>query len=162
MTPQETARLMGVFAAAWPNQEISRDTVELWSGMLERVNVEHAMAAAKVLIRNENWLPTIAKFLQAVETEASYQRARLARTRGLPGARTVSAPPNRALMAATRGMLAEQRSKKHWHGGPDPCPACGGMKGRPSNGRLEGIADEAGGLIEAGIGRPDHVIEDEF
>lgn len=127
MNEHEAANVLGVLNAAWPQVELGQQTADLWIGMLERTDVAVAMAAARTVIRHEHWFPSIARFLQAVETEAQHERTRRASTVGLPTAhhRPVAPPP--ALLAAARQLLAEQAGKRHWHGGPEPCPVCGGV-----------------------------------
>lgn len=39
----------------------------------------------------------------------------------------MSHEPPADILAACRELLARQRAIKHWHGGPDRCPSCGGL-----------------------------------
>lgn len=127
MNDTEAANVLGLLNAAWPNSDLPDRTVELWIGLLCEMEMLDAREAAKTVIRQDNWFPSIARFTQTVEAARHARRNREAASRGLPSARWEPSPLPQALIDATRGLIAEQASKKHWHGGPKPCPVCGGI-----------------------------------
>lgn len=130
MNDDQSVEILAVLTAAWPNQELTTQTAQLWLGMLAELHPDDAMQAAKGVVRQDHWFPPIARFLQLAEAARHGRQIRASEHRGL-GTGRATAPPPPALLEATRGLLAEQQSKRHWHGGPNPCPVCGGMK-RPA------------------------------
>lgn len=137
MTFQDATTVLGLLTAAWPNQDMPAETAELWIGMLSELDVDDAKSSARTVIRNDQWFPSIARFIQVAEAAKHARENRFAAQRGLPSVGR-SVPPPQRLIEATRQLLAEQAKKKHWHGGPDPCPVCGGMKSPTVNRRSAG------------------------
>ena len=66
MNKRETAHVMMRMSAAWPAQDLPDMTVNLWAEELEGVSYETGMEAAKRLIREDHWFPSIARFLEMV------------------------------------------------------------------------------------------------
>ena len=66
MTKAETIKLMAVLRAAYPNQSITEDTVEIYATMLEDVAFEDAKRAVKTLIGESRFFPTIAEIRTAI------------------------------------------------------------------------------------------------
>jgi hypothetical protein len=128
---QDAVEVLGVLGAAWPNQEIAQQTAQLWLGMLDACEVEAAKKAALSIIRNDHWFPSVARFLQSYESEAQYQRTARADSVGLPTAHHTPVAPPKRLTDASRVLLREMGGRGHWHGGPGPCPKCGGMAPTP-------------------------------
>jgi len=126
MNSRDVTAVLGVLAAAWPNQTITEQTARVWMDLLADIDSEDAMAAARILIKREHWFPSVAQFRSEAEAQAHGRHNRAAATRGLPGPTTPVLPER--LVDATREFLAERGTKKHWHGGPEPCPVCGGIK----------------------------------
>lgn len=126
MIPRDTAAVLGILAAAWPNQTITEQTAAVWREMLADVDQSDAMAAARTLVKRSEWFPSIAQFRNEAEANAHARCNRAAASRGLGSGHKPTSPPPR-LIAAARQLLAEQRGARHWHGGPDLCPVCGGI-----------------------------------
>jgi hypothetical protein len=127
MTPQDTAAILGILSAAWPNQTITAQTAAVWRDMLTDLDPDDAMHAARALIKQEHWFPSIARFRLEADTHAHARRNKEAAARGLsPGHHATSPPPQ--VMADLRTHLTEQSTKKHDHHGPEPCSKCGGRQ----------------------------------
>ncbi len=125
MTPADAANVLGLLTAAWPNQDMPDRTVDLWLGLLSELDLSDAKEAARTVVRQDQWFPSVARFIQAAEAAKHGRQNREAAHRGLGDGHRPAAPPAQ-LVEATRQLIAEQAGKKHWHGGPDPCPVCGG------------------------------------
>lgn len=65
MTREETALLCGTLTLAFPNWNISADSVELWHRLLEDVPSEIAMAVAQEWVMTSERYPTIAGIRRA-------------------------------------------------------------------------------------------------
>lgn len=126
MNDHDAAKVLAILGAAWPNQELPDPTVDLWMGLLSDLAYEDGKAAAKTVIKEDTFFPSISRFLQAAQAARHGRENRLAAERGLPSAHRAVPPPER-LLKLTRQLLRERSTKKHWHGGPDPCPVCGGI-----------------------------------
>lgn len=126
MNAKEASSVLAALSAAWPSHDMPEDTVRLWVGLLADVELPDAMAAARVVVKQDRFFPPISRYLQECEAQSHGRRNRLAAERGLPRNHQTVAPPPR-LVAMLRDTLAQQRTANHWHGGPDPCPICGGM-----------------------------------
>jgi hypothetical protein len=137
VTRDEATQVLAILSAAWPNQQVSRETAQLWLGMLAELDQRDAMAAARDAVRQDQWFPTIARFLQLAEARKHGRRNREATERGLPSAHR-AAPPNPELMKATRRLIAERQGQHHNHHGPGPCPVCGGVAKRREAGSTRG------------------------
>lgn len=126
MNDHEAATVFGLLTAAWPDKELPDETIDLWLEMAADVDFADAEPAARQIIREDQWFPSIARFLQVTEARAHGRRNRQADARGLPATRR-SAPPPKPLLDAARRLLEEQKTKQHDHNGPEPCPVCGGV-----------------------------------
>lgn len=132
MNDEQAARIFNLLVTAWPDKELPDETIDLWIEMIDDLDYADAQAAAKDIVRHDQWFPTVARFRQQCEVHASRRRHKAAADRGLPQGGFVQPP--QALLNATRQMLAERaKLPKHWHGGPGPCPVCGGT---PRNGQV--------------------------
>jgi hypothetical protein len=125
----EATGVVNLISATWPSQEMEADTIAIWMSVLGFFEHADARIAVGLLMRTEHFLPSIAKFTEAVEAEAHARRNREASSRGLSRAPASVPSPERfaEVMAGLRNQLRERGSRKHWHGGPDPCPICGGL-----------------------------------
>lgn len=127
MNDQQGAVVLGVLTAAWPKQEMPDPTVDLWLSVLTELHPDDARAAANTVVRNDQWFPSIARFLEAAGVAKRARQCREAEHRGLPSSSAVAVPPPPELTEAARDLIAKQQATKHDHHGPDPCPACGGV-----------------------------------
>lgn len=128
MNANDTAAVLGILSAAWPNQTITAETATVWRDILADIDSADAMHAARTLVKREHWFPSLAQFRSEAEAHAHARRNKRAASHGLPA----SPPPaaadgHRRLVDAARQVLAAQRGQRHWHGGPQPCPICGGL-----------------------------------
>ncbi len=125
MNLQETAQTLAYFAAAWPNFGLTEETVEVWLEAVADINPEHAVQARETLVKTSEWVPSIARFRQECASIAHWKRERFAAAAGLPPGPAAALPIE--LVADLRQNLASNGPRKHWHGGPHPCPSCGGV-----------------------------------
>lgn len=128
MNARDTAAVLGILSAAWPNQAITPETATVWRDILADIDSADAMHAARALVKREHWFPSLAQFRSEAEAHAHARRNKRAASHGLPASpQPPTADGHRRFVDMARQMLATQRGTSHWHGGPDPCPVCGGI-----------------------------------
>lgn len=127
MIPQDTAAVVVYFSAAWPNYEVTEQTVHVWHESVLDIDPTVANEAMRVLVKSCEWFPSIARFRQECATIAERRRLKMATAAGLASGK--SAPPPPELLAEIRMFVesAPVRLAKHNHKGPKPCPVCGGL-----------------------------------
>lgn len=103
MNLEETAAVLAYFAAAWPNQNLPEETVQVWATELVDVDPANASDAMHRLVRECEWMPTVARFRAACVTVALERRNRVAEAAGLPSGRPAEWPAE--LVAELREML---------------------------------------------------------
>lgn len=130
MDEKQAAALLSALATAYPNVEVAATTAQTWAGALRSVRVEDARVAYERLIRTCKFFPSIAEFFNEEHAARRARENREAADRGLPAAMGVAPRPGRltTLLSQLREELYDSSAKDHWHGGPDPCPKCGGTK----------------------------------
>lgn len=134
MNDIEAAQVFAVLRAAWPDKDIPAETIELWMELAEQVDVRDAQPAALQIVREDQWWPTIARFLEVCRVHERRRLGHEAQRRGL--GRPGGVEPPAGLVAAARRVLADREGlPSHWHGGPGPCRVCGGV--RPPSSTLE-------------------------
>lgn len=112
LTSRETAAVLALMASAWPNSAVDENRARVWTSALDDIHGEDGFAAAKLLIKNSKWFPTIAEF---IETSAACRRRR-SDARGLPaetfrGPRTESEKDTAArFIALCRGVVRDARN----------------------------------------------------
>lgn len=126
MNDLEAATVFGLLTAAWPDKQLPDETIDLWLEMAANVDAADAEDAARQIIREDQWFPSVARFLQMAEAKAHARRNRNADTRGISTGHR-AAPPPKQLLDAARHLIKEQGTKRHDHSGPAPCPVCGGI-----------------------------------
>jgi hypothetical protein len=123
----EAAQVLAVLASPH-NRDVSVETAEVWyRAALSHIDVATGLEVAMSLVESEERFPTPARFNTERRRIAIRQRE-LERLPALPPATTT--PTDAAsLLAETRKMLEDRKAnqRKHWHGGPNPCPVCGGL-----------------------------------
>ncbi len=130
MNEDQTAAMLASLGAAFPAFEPSRATVTTWTGALRSVRVEDAREACEKLIRTCRFFPSIAEFFNEETAARRARESRESAERGLPGVSGTIPPPERLakLLSQLREELGDSGARDHWHGGPNPCPKCGGTK----------------------------------
>lgn len=131
MNDTDALKVLSLLTAAWPNYEPPDNATELWISILADVHPEDGKAAALDVVRGEKWFPSIARFLEAAQVHKRARQVREAEHRGLPDTTAEPVGPPKALVDATRQLIAQRGLKRHDHHGPDPCPVCGALP--PSN-----------------------------
>lgn len=124
MTDNDTAAVLAYFASAWPNYDLTEPTVRVWQQECADLDPLDAEQAMRQLVRSEQFFPTIAKFRQQVRTLAYDRRHRQVATAIGSGA---PQPWPSELVASIKATIASNGTRRHWHGGPNPCPVCGGI-----------------------------------
>lgn len=64
MDNREAAAVVAIFAAAFPNTNVTAATVSLWADNLRSVNAQDGLDVARLLVTELEWFPTIAQFRQ--------------------------------------------------------------------------------------------------
>ena len=82
MTKAEIVKLLAVISAAYPNMQITEATVNLWHELLNDVSLSLALAAAKKLILESPYPPTIADIRKRVVEVAHPQQLNAAEAWG--------------------------------------------------------------------------------
>lgn len=130
MTPHEATQVIAGLNAAWPTHEMPEATIRLWVGLLADVDQGDALEAAKTVVKEDRFFPPISRYLQLCEERCHARRNRDADSRGLPPMPSQRVSPERMtqILGGLRAQLAVRRGAGgHWHGGPEPCPVCGGI-----------------------------------
>lgn len=130
MTPAESATILGLLSAGFPAIQVSQETAIVWMEALADIDPQDALPAARTLIKRAPRFPTVSQLREEAESLAHARRNREATDRGLPARSAVGVRPERLeeILAGLRARMAVQRGTRgHWHGGPEPCPVCGGL-----------------------------------
>lgn len=126
MNVQEVASVLAYFGAAFPTMEISDDTADLWVLELADIDPQDAQVGMREYVRTNDTIPNVAKFRTAcAEAKKARERVYLDEMPALPTPPPVP-PPTEVRQLAQRLRL-KSMAGGHWHGGPDPCPMCGGL-----------------------------------
>ena len=107
--------------------DVSDLQVRIWYGScLESIPYELGARVAARIVREDQFMPRPARFNEVRRAEQSGAEPSLNQ---LPSPRYEVASPERTAywQAKCRETMAEGRGKKHWHGGPKPCPECGAL-----------------------------------
>lgn len=83
MTRTECAQVLAYLVSAWPQVELSDETVEVWADQLGGVAYVDAEPAARRLVSSSKWFPSPSEFLEHAQAEA---RSRRSHDRELPPA----------------------------------------------------------------------------
>jgi len=134
MRPGEAAEVLHFLLAAFPSQELEEQTMRLWIDVLGHVEVADARVAASALIADREFFPSLAALRKYVATAQRARENRDAARRGLPGPSPARPDRFRESVEGVWDALAERGTRKHWHGGPDPCPVCPPLRCCPSCG----------------------------
>jgi len=70
MRPNEVAQIVGRLRAAFPSARTEDATALVWAEELAPIDLGVAMAATRRWIQEEEWFPTLAKFLELCRSEA--------------------------------------------------------------------------------------------
>lgn len=105
MTRQETAAVLALMTAAWPRQPVTDATVAVWGDALRDLVAEDALTAAKALIANEEFFPSVTKFRSTATALARRRLMAHAHERGLPEGERVPNDRGRQLAAEARARL---------------------------------------------------------
>lgn len=109
MSPEEIQGVLAYMLSAWPSAKVDDATPLVWAEHLLDVSYEAGMRAAKRLVKESQWFPSISDFLECARLE------RLA----------LKAAPSRELYEcrsclAGRGFIVTDEQPLTGH----PCPEC--------------------------------------
>lgn len=121
MNAQDTAAILALFGAAYPNANVSEPTALVWAENLIGVDPDVGLEAARTLIRTTKWFPSVSEFIEHV---GAAKRAHEPEVKALPEAPLARSEAKRLLAAARDVVSKSRQGPKHWHAGPDPCPRC--------------------------------------
>lgn len=133
MNRDESAQLLAIMAAPHP-WDVPDDQAEVWHrAALERVDFELGLEAAVRLVETMEKMPTPAAFNAMVTTIGRERYAEQRQLAAQSEGRLLD--PGTGLTDKVRQVIADLRAsfatangtRGHWHGGPDPCPVCGGV-----------------------------------
>lgn len=126
------------FIAAPYNRPVDAALVAAWFHVaLAPLEVAEAMDTAVDLLNIETYMPTPASFVEArrAASQVAYREAQDAvpAMRALVAGGRSSADDEIAAAAISQmrgalATLAQDGPRGHWHGGPDPCRVCGGIR----------------------------------
>jgi hypothetical protein len=136
VTPDTAEGLVDKLMAAFPRFDWTDETIDLYARCLEPVYVELGDHAVHRAITTLDSVPTVRWLLDTARAEG--RRIGREHTDPQDGDEAFNADP--AVAQRVRGLYVEacaridQRATRvgkgdsaHWHGGPDPCPVCGGQ-----------------------------------
>jgi hypothetical protein len=66
MQPREVAEILGYLSAAFPKHDLPQETVAVWCDQFASTDFELARDAAKQIVAEDDWFPTIHRFREAV------------------------------------------------------------------------------------------------
>ena len=125
MNAQEAIAVIAYFGAAFPNFDPPDDTIDVWVNETADLDPGDAGTAMRNLVQRSKFPPSIAEFRQECRTLALLRQQNRTNLLALPSARQ---PFPTELAESIKRTLSEKGTRQHWHGGPNPCPVCGGMK----------------------------------
>lgn len=115
---------------AWEPDEEQRT---VWHhSALQGIGLDIGLDVAMRLVESEERFPTPARFNKEralVDRERYLTEREEDRQQALPGVPTSADVRRDALgrMRTTLATMSRDGARGHWHGGPDPCPVCGGI-----------------------------------
>lgn len=128
MTDDEVVSTIERMTGAWPFMVVTNVQLDVWIETLTDTDPTDGKAALEKAVRTLDQPPSIAWFL--AEVRSLIER----RTLGPKDRPELEAAPTdrqgyQRFLAAAREALERNAEKVHWHGGPEPCPVCGGLRG---------------------------------
>lgn len=131
MTPEQADRVLDALIAGFPRHGLDAAGRITWSDAIRdsSADFDRAQETAYRWPRTHEWFPSLAEFLTVVAP-----RLRCVSDEPEDPDKWLPAPDvGRRMIAELRVALAKKQHPSgrgldgHWHGGPDPCPTCGGM-----------------------------------
>lgn len=114
MTLNETAAVLALMSAAWPNVEIPEHTISVWADELGGLHPDDALQAAHLLIRTSKWFPSISEFLDAAR---NFTRRRLETQQPAGELETGETPTAEEQKVNVRRIIAETKQLAETHRG---------------------------------------------
>lgn len=129
MTGDQMIYVLRMLTTAYPEFHLTEPGAVLWAKHFKDFDFDDANAAADQWIVSSERFP---KINQLTELTRTVMRNRRDNESALALSEAPPTPEQRSqiqeMMATTRSLLTNMRKKQHWHGGPNPCEICGGMK----------------------------------
>lgn len=122
MNRREVVEALAQFCAVY-RYEIDDLSTHVWARELSGVHVADGEAATRALLRTKKFMPTPSEFLALANTE---------RERRAPTVKALDVPQHESTRERIAAIIADAKAKsatrgEHQHGGPAPCPVCGGL-----------------------------------
>jgi hypothetical protein len=116
----QVTQVLGQFGVAWPRTDMTQETAVLWAAALEDLHPDDGAAAAGKLMTTSKFMPSIAEFREAANTERR-TREGVAKVGDLPA----SKDPSQVDML--RKIIANVKPTDHRHHNGQACPTCDHM-----------------------------------
>lgn len=134
MTPQEADRILGELIVGYPRAELADETLVAWADAIYDTGADPKAATetAHRWPRTHERFPSLAEFLSVITPRSYLQPVedpddlRLNPAAGQRLARVWRTELDKVAKRVAE-IGAGRGSGGHWHGGPDPCPLCGGI-----------------------------------
>ena len=141
MTPEETASILGRFAANWSWYEVTEATTLLWADHLAGVDGQDAHTAARRIVDTMDRPPSVAAFLSHVKAVSRERRPALPAPNRevLPMARSARVA---GIIAAGMRAAAESVPEHRHRDGWENCPACSTRDTRDHAGEVMAVVRE--------------------
>ena len=113
MTPEQTARILGYLAAAWPAVPLPDESVAVWAEQLAGQDYETCQRVARHVVRTEERFPSIGRFLATANAMTSRMSTAEQDALALPGPPPASREDAlEALKAARRALSLATRAQE--------------------------------------------------
>jgi|688.fasta_scaffold01756_40 hypothetical protein len=70
MNSREVGEILGYLSAAWPKYELFPETVKVWIDQFSETDFEVAQKAARKVVAEDNWFPSVSRFIGICKTES--------------------------------------------------------------------------------------------
>lgn len=135
MTFDEAGDILEALILSYPRHGLTDAAMESWIEAIHdsRAEPDQALLVARRWGRTHEWFPSLAEFLVVVTPRQEVQPVDDPdEWRASPAIARRMAREWRIALDAAAKKAAEVSGGRgvegHWHGGPKPCPVCGGMK----------------------------------
>lgn len=134
MDAEEADEILTKLLAGYPRHELDDEALIVWADAIQESGADpvKALEIARRWPRTNQWLPSLAEFLVVIAPRRYDTPPEDADDVRLgPAAMGRMSSMWRKALADVDKRIANTGHKGaggHWHGGPDPCPLCGGQK----------------------------------
>lgn len=131
MDAEQAAKVVRTLIAPFPRHGLNDEGLTMYADSIEASGAEYGRAheIAMRWARTHGFMPSLHEFLAVITPRQEVVVSD-------PDAVEIHPEVQRGMIEMLRDKLRETDARRsgrgvdgHWHGGPDPCPVCGGMKG---------------------------------